>query len=955
MQRYVLSVAALLALVGIGTKLHKVARIGQSMEGHTPWESWLVVSVADVIFAACWTLIWLIFLHGSRGWLRGLLVMTMHVLAAFLLLLLVIEHGFFLAAGALLDWELLAYTAEHLEALKKVISSEMGAPTWAALVGVVLLAFVPLWPMGRPAMAAEPVERWRGRKLLGLLVAICALAALYGVGGKAPLPDKLQPIRGGVIAEHVMGAVNDWMDTDEVEDIADIKPLEPLLVTPGATGGRHNVVVIVLESTRAQATTPYNPDLKTSPFLASLAKRGTLVENAYTVVPHTTKALVPIHCGLYPKLVQRFDEATPGALPSDCLARVLGRMGYASHHIQSPESVFERRRELVTAFGFERISGMEELPHEGFQYVGYFGYEDDVMIQPSMDWIDAQQGPFLLSLLTVMTHHPYQVPRNFPKGKWGVGRKLSRYYDTIAYTDRFLKKLFAGFEKRGLMENTIFVLVGDHGEAFGEHGTWQHDQTPYEEGLKVPLLFLGPGIEAGRRVAGLWQLIDIVPTLLEALDLRVVAGGLPGRSVLSDKPHTELRHSCWQGKRCQALRRGDLKFIHFFDRRPPEVFDLAADPLEKHNLLSAGEIERAEVDAAIASLADWVRQTNGRYEAQARRRKDPFIRDRPPARIQHRTNIVFDKLIRMIGFDVERTKLRDGDAIRMTYYFEVLKDPGPGWLLFVHAVGPRVKRKSKRIHGDHVPVEGSHPVPEWQAGQFITDHHWMRVRPGYPSGDYKVLLGFYNTKRKNRRAIPRGTGSTITSQRSVHLVTLDVTNPKKKRRKVRGHRERLNRQQQALVRDRRPADLPAAVTVEFGDVVRLIGADKARGRVRAGESIVWTWYFEPLKTPPRWTDVFVHVIGPAPSNSHYLNAVHVPVLKGLPVHQWRPGEVIVDPHRIKVPANFPPGSYEVWLGFWDPNLQNERRRYVPVGPADRLDPAKQRVRMGRLEILPRKR
>ncbi len=951
---YVASVAALVGLLAVGAKLQKVARISVSMEGSAPLSSWFVVVTSDVVFMALWIVAWLWALHLTAGWLRKVVALAMHLTALLALLLLVVEHGFFLSTGALLDWELLAFSASNLEELSKVIASEMGPPTWAAIFSVVGLAFAPWWLLGRRAWLTA-AGTWPKAAAIKAGTFAAALLALYFGLGQLSLPNRLQPIRSAAIVDHVSDAAADLLGHESADAVSHIKAVEPLLVTRGTKSERLNLVVIVLESTRALATTPYAPDLKTTPTLANLAKRGTLVETAYAVVPHTTKALVAIHCGTYPKLIHQFVEATPGTLPSDCLPKVLSRQGYATHHMQSPELVFENRTGLATSFGFERITGMKHLPGEGFEEVGYFGYEDKVMVKPALDWIDKQTGPFFLSLLSVVTHHPYEVPSNFPKRDWGVGGKLAEYYDTVAYTDAFLGELFAGFDKRGLLKNTVFVIVGDHGEAFGEHGTYQHDQTPYEEGVRVPLLFLGPGFEAGERVQGLWQSIDILPTLLEALDLRIVAGELPGRSLLSAQPHEELFFSCWQTKRCQALRRGDLKYVHFFNRRPAEVFNLKDDPLEKHNLFAAGKVEPGHVEAAVSKLADWERDIAGRFEAQAQRRRGAFISNRMPEGIQHRTDYVYDDLIRLVGYDIDQTKLNSGDPLQLTYYFEVLKDPGPGWALFMHAVGPKVGDKTERLHGDHVPVGGSHPVAEWKKGQFITDHQWLRVRKDYPSGECELMLGFYNTQNKGRRAKPKGTGAKLTSGRAVHFATLSITNPDSPIPPDLDPRANFTPRQHALIRDKAPADLPMPLTVDFGGLVRLLGVDKTEDQVLAGDSVTWTWAFEVLKQPPRWSEMFIHVIGPRPGSRNYHNAEHVPILGAMPEHKWRKGDFLLDPHTITIPSHFAPGSYDVWFGFWDPNVDHNQHRYEPIGRTDRIDEGDRKVLVGQLQVLPRRR
>ena len=281
------------------------------------------------------------------------------------------------------------------------------------------------------------------------------------------------------------------------------------------------MVFVILESTRARSVTPYAREMATTPFLGRLAERGLRVEHAYAVVPHTSKALVPIQCGVHPKITTAIQEANPGGIPSACLAELLGAQGYATAFIQPAEEEFERRRGLVANFGFQTFLGKESLP-TGFEESSYFGYEDDSMLEPALAWVDRQTGPFFLTVLTLTAHHDYRLPKSFPKRELAAEESLNRYLNALAYTDRFVERLFAGFDQRSLLAQTLFVIVGDHGEAFGEHGRSEHDNVLYEEGVAVPLLLVGAGLEEmrGRAVGGLRETSDIVPTVAGGPRLR---------------------------------------------------------------------------------------------------------------------------------------------------------------------------------------------------------------------------------------------------------------------------------------------------------------------------------------------------------------------------------------------------------------------------------------------------
>lgn len=379
---------------------------------------------------------------------------------------------------------------------------------------------------------------------------------------------------------------------------------------------RLNVVIVVFESLRARSATPYAPSLETTPFLDSLAQEGVLVDTAYTVLPHTSKALVSIFCGLYPEVVKAVNEAEPGVLPRACLAQSLSEGGYGTLFIQPARPSFENRASMVESLGFEEFLGPDDLPHEGFDESSYFGYEDDIMLAPALEWVDRQgDDPFFLAVLTLTPHHDYGVPLGFPSTPYVTDPTLNNYLNTLAYTDRFIGKLHAGLEDRGLLENTLFVVTGDHGEGFGEHGRTQHDNVIWEEGLRVPIVLSGPGVgPPGTVVDGLRQTIDIVPTVASLLGLQL-GGDLPGLDLFGSVGHDRLFASCWANDLCMAMIEGDRKAIYHYEERSPEVFDLSEDPLEHTNILDEGD-NHDFADDAIAAMLAWKQATNEEYACE---------------------------------------------------------------------------------------------------------------------------------------------------------------------------------------------------------------------------------------------------------------------------------------------------------------------------------------------------
>jgi arylsulfatase A-like enzyme len=387
---------------------------------------------------------------------------------------------------------------------------------------------------------------------------------------------------------------------------------------PARSGEKRNVVMIFLESTRAGATTPYNDDLETTPFLDQLAEDSLLVNKAYTVVPHTHNALAATNCGIAPPLdpwgtkVLAYYEP-----PSICLPELLSEQGYNTAYFMSQESTYEKSPQILENLGYEEFYPVETMEKEGFEKTNYFGYEDEVMLEPSKEWLEENgDGPFLATYLTSAPHHDYLAPEErYGSKQFTSDDLINRYLNSVRNQDFFLKKLFEQYKELGLYEDTVFVIVGDHGEAFGEHGRYQHDNTIYEEGIKIPLIIHDPKrFENGARLTGPVNQLEILPTVAELLGYEIEGGDYPGYSLLGPIPTDRtLMASCWNAAGCLASIKGTEKYIYHFDDKPEELFDLSKDPTEKNNLAAKNP---EEVEKRRQELLEWRADIHSKYGTQ---------------------------------------------------------------------------------------------------------------------------------------------------------------------------------------------------------------------------------------------------------------------------------------------------------------------------------------------------
>ena len=709
-----------LAVFLVGAKLHKLALLGADVG---PWGAGRLLAPDLAVVAGLWV-VGVLALRRARGPGRsaaaaGLLLVTLALTVAALL-----EHGFFVATGSYLDGNLVVYGATHLTDLRPVLLHGMPPFVLGALAGVVALVSLPA------ALALVPAVRRRAQTLRLRWAAVAvggalAVAAVAGVAAPA-VADHVMPLRASALV--TLGVTLAGEAARAAARPTDLPAATPELRVEGPTEAPRNVVLIVLESTRASATSLYPPFRDTTPRLAELAARGALVEEAYTVVPHTTKALVAIHCGIPPTIDTWNVEAEPGGIPHDCFPTVLRRNGWATALFQSVDESYEKGARFARRFGYSTFRGPEHLPTDGFDRSSYFGYEDDVLLAPALGWVDRQAGPFLLTLLTVTPHHDYRVPQGFPRRPYADDPELDGYLNDVRYVDRFVGKVVDGLEARGLLDRTLVVVLADHGEGFGEHERRQHDNVVWEEGLRIPMVLAGAGITPGTRVRGLRQSIDVMPTVLDVLGFRVVEGELAGRSLLAPQGHDVLRHACHYHTQCMAERRGHDKRIWHFDLRPAERFDLDADPWER---------APAPVDdpAALgAALLGWKHDVAALYGDPA-----ATLRARSVAPLERGRDAGVDLGggVALVSLSIDPEALEPGAEAEVSAELAVIAAPGGAFSL-----GLRLRDPSGAWHdGDHPAVWGAWPVPRWQAGTRVTDRSWVAIPDAGPTGSWEVWLG----------------------------------------------------------------------------------------------------------------------------------------------------------------------------------------------------------------------
>jgi arylsulfatase A-like enzyme len=566
-------------------------------DGVSPWTGGpalaLYAMAGDVGFALFCCILLCVRQQGSTLWLG--VAGVLQILAFHVGLVNTASYAYFLQTLDALDEPLLKHMLLQPSDLGLVLAGEVTFWQWILLAVVFALAIVAPWAVRawarkRPVPPFPGRER-RSRRTTWLVTASCLPVAALGLL-KPPVKVKDIALARAPLLHLLTTALEPYqVDPNLDRAVAEARIFEPGLLTierDQATPLR-NLVIIVLESTRARSTTVYSPRLRTTPFLAKIAKDSLVVDKAYAVMPSTAKALTAIFCSIIPA-----PTIIPAALNEDllgnCLPHLLRKQGYQTMYMQTANPRFENRRTAVPAMGFEKFIKDDDMPSAGFQEANFLGFEDHAMLGPTEDWLRVhKKKPFFVGYLTVNAHHDYnRLTRLGVQHFVSNGDDLlDRYLNNVHVDDAFLKSLFQIYEKAGVLQDTLFVVVGDHGEAFGEHGRLAHNSVPYEEGLRVPLIFYDPSgtLFKPRHIPGPISELDIMPTVLKLLGFRITQGRMHGVTVFESPPERVLMSSCLSA--CATRTSDSEAFIHHYGRRPDELYDLRTDPNETHDIAAA--------------------------------------------------------------------------------------------------------------------------------------------------------------------------------------------------------------------------------------------------------------------------------------------------------------------------------------------------------------------------------
>jgi lipoteichoic acid synthase len=356
---------------------------------------------------------------------------------------------------------------------------------------------------------------------------------------------------------------------------------------------------VILESTAARFLAPYGAARDATPNLTALSRDAVLFESAYAAYPESIKGLFSMLCARRPLAGREASDLGAGATPCDALPARLAAEGYRTALLHSGRFAYLGMKTVVAARGFQRL---EDGATVGGAFSSSFGVDEPATVQRLLAFVDGLRPDerFFALYMPIAGHHPYHAPGAGPR-PFVERVPADAYANDLFVGDAAFGLLRDGLRARGLDDRTLYVVVGDHGEAFLEHeGNFAHSLFLYEENVRVPLLIAAPGLTRGtRRAPQLASAVDVAPTIVDLL-------GLPpsalheGRSLLDPAPRL-VTFFTDQGVPQAALREGCWKFIEDRESGRAQLFDLSADPGERQNVAAADAARVRRYRGCLAS------------------------------------------------------------------------------------------------------------------------------------------------------------------------------------------------------------------------------------------------------------------------------------------------------------------------------------------------------------------
>ena len=485
----------------------------------------------------------------------------------FLVVLFYLANAAFVPqVGKLFSWTYLVYLGDGIGTIVQ---------PWMVLAGLTSLvgaAGIAMALVGPPS--AVRARDWLVPGAAAALVAGLSWGVTPGTTASAFAPQPLVYFGGSVVAR-----LHDDTSSEAGQIAQNHRRLATLEGLPSLAGA--NLVVIVLESTGSRYAMGEHDGKLVSPYLADLAGRSVSFPRAYTNSTDSVSAFAPLFLSTW-WVSDRYRALLRDGIGVPSWGEVLVDAGYETALFSGNNFFYGDSIGIMRRFGFRTVRHSAHYAKPGQMRWNF----DDLRVVPdALQWMADRGGErFCLLYWTSGGHWPWED--DYARDEFGRETELGRHLNLLRHQDRVVEALVRGVERLGLERDTLFVILGDHGDGFGPNlgGDGHPGRLTYEEIIRVPLLFHHPRwVGRAGAVPVPAQHVDVGPTVLGALGL-TIPDAWQGRDLLSGGPVADIPVYAWARDDQIAAIRGDTKVILNTSDQRLELYDLATDPDERVDL-----------------------------------------------------------------------------------------------------------------------------------------------------------------------------------------------------------------------------------------------------------------------------------------------------------------------------------------------------------------------------------
>jgi arylsulfatase A-like enzyme len=406
-------------------------------------------------------------------------------------------------------------------------------------------------------------------------------------------------------------------------------PREPEKILPAKSTHPWNIVFLIMESVGTRYifdTSDGNP--MPMPFLHKISQEGWFLKKHYTTSNVSTKAVFSLLSGFY-DFFNRETFGTRSDAEVPAIYRWLGE-GYDSFLV-TPSSIswyFPTR--FVKNSGLSDIHSYENLKFEikeEFHSLGHYIARDEIQtVDFFIQRLSKAREPFLGIYISFTAHFPYfDYGENYRIMK-DDGRLIDRYYNNLYLLDHMVKRIYDYLQEQGLLERTILVVIGDHGQAFGQHhpNNFMHYRYSYNENLETPAILYQPALFKPKTLGFPTSHVDILPTLLDAMRVSYSSTAFDGESLFNKSSNRKPIFFYGYEESISSLDSHFIKVQYSLNKKRCWAFDLKLDPGEKNPLdcslyaLQAEALHKfvSDHDSNLLKYNAAVREKNGVSKTQ---------------------------------------------------------------------------------------------------------------------------------------------------------------------------------------------------------------------------------------------------------------------------------------------------------------------------------------------------